>query len=98
MNIARELEENQPTDYRRDNLAKFEKLHEATPIMKEFIGDSMAENFCNRSVKIKNIKLAIGERIYRDIFHQTVNGKFQFLQRWRRRYKDPALHQPVPQK
>ena len=46
------------------------------PILMEFIGDSMADKFRNRSVKIKNIKLTIGDRIYRDIFRQVGQGPF----------------------
>ena len=60
---ARQIVEAQPTEHQEEELAKLEQLNESMPVLMKFIGDSLEENFRNRSVKIKNIKLAIGNQM-----------------------------------
>ena len=72
---TRQMVEAQHTEYREEELAKLEKLNDSVPVLVKLIGDSLEENFQNRSVKIKNIKLAIGDTIYKEILLKTFEGE-----------------------
>ena len=41
----------------------------------KMVGESQEQNFCNRSLKMKNIKLGVGEAIYRDFLLLTLEGQ-----------------------
>ena len=73
---AREIKEAQPTEYREQELSKLEKLTESLPVLEKFVGEWQKVTFKNCSLKLKNIKLALGESIYKEILLKTFKGEF----------------------
>ena len=73
---AQELQLSQPTEYRQKTVDDLQYLLRSVPLMQKMVGESQEENFRNRSFKIKNMKLSLGERIYSEILLRTKTGSF----------------------
>ena len=73
---AQELQLAQPTEYRKKTVDELQNLLRSVPLLEKMVGESQEENFRNRSFKVKNMKLSLGERIYTKILLRTKSGKF----------------------